>query len=88
MHDKYFREVVDEIIKPSWEKYINELKHKWIGKKVVWNGQVYSVFDVDYNGNLLIPYKTQFNDTIAVYTPYNAVLAEEPYHTGLGGDQR
>lgn len=44
--------------------------------------------DKNDNGYLLIPYKTRFNDTMAVYTPYNAVLAEDPYCTGLDGGQR
>ena len=45
---------------------IEEMKKKWIGKKVLFEGIPYTVVDVDYNGGLLIDKKAAFTDTTAV----------------------
>ena len=38
----------------TYREYIEEMKTKWIGKKVRFEGKEYTVVDVDYNGGLLI----------------------------------
>lgn len=55
-----------------WKDYIEGLKKEWIGKKVYFENLIYSIVDVDYNGILHIDKKSQYNDTTAVYFPYEA----------------
>ena len=55
-----------------WKDYIEELKSKWIGKKVKYDREVYTIVDVDYNGVLHIDKPTQYNKTMAVYSPFEA----------------
>ena len=50
----------------TWKEYIDNMKEKWIGKKVIYDKKTYHVVNVDYNGFLLIDRKTRFNDTTAV----------------------
>ena len=50
----------------KWADYIEELKKKWVGKPYVWEGKVYTVVGVDYNGGILIDKPSEFNDTTAV----------------------
>lgn len=38
----------------TYKEYIENLKRKWIWKKVKYEGKYYTVVDVDYNGGLLI----------------------------------
>lgn len=50
----------------TYKEYIEDLKKKWIGKVVMYEGEKYNVLDIDYNGMLLIDKKTRFTDTTAV----------------------
>lgn len=56
----------DKTMSRTWKEFIDNLKEKWIGKKVIYDKKTYHVVDVDYNGFLLIDRKTRFNDTTAV----------------------
>lgn len=46
--------------------YYEEMRRDWIGRKVIFEGQTYTVVDVDHNGGLLIDKKARFTDTTAV----------------------
>ena len=50
----------------DYKDWIAELRKKWIGMMVTYEGKQYKVVDVDYNGCLLINKKAQFTDTTAV----------------------
>ena len=50
----------------TYKEYIKKLKNEWIGKKVKYEGEIYKVVDVDYNGMLLINKKARFSNTTAV----------------------
>ena len=50
----------------DYKDWIAELRKKWIGMTVTYEGKQYKVVDVDYNGCLLINKKAQFTDTTAV----------------------
>lgn len=49
-----------------YRDHIEEMKKKWIGSRVLFDGMPYTVVDVDYNGGLLIDKKAKFTDTTAV----------------------
>ena len=38
----------------AWSDYIKREKEKWVGKKVIFEGNQYTVVDVDINGALHI----------------------------------
>lgn len=50
----------------TYRDYINKMRNKWAGTKVVYKGNVYTVTDVDYNGALLIDKKAEYTETTAV----------------------
>lgn len=50
----------------TYREYNEAFRAKWIGKKVIFDGAVYTVVDVDYNGALLIDKKARFTDTTEV----------------------
>lgn len=50
----------------TYKAYIEKLRRDWIGVSVEYNGGVYHVVDVDYNGALLIDRQAAFTDTTAV----------------------
>lgn len=52
----------------TYKEWIEEMKAEWIGKKVIFEDQAYTVVDVDYNGALLIDKSARFTDTTAVGT--------------------
>lgn len=52
--------------KGTYKQFIENLRNKYIGKKVIYNGETYKVVDVDYNGMLLINKKSYFTETTAV----------------------
>lgn len=56
----------------TWKNHIEKLKNKYIGKKVYYNGKIYNIVNVDYNGIIHIDLKSAYNDTTAVYTSYEA----------------
>lgn len=49
-----------------YRDYIDSMKTEWVGVTVKYDGAVYQVVDVDYNGSLLINKKARFTDTTAV----------------------
>lgn len=49
-----------------YKDYIESKKQEWTGKQVSYNGTIYTVLDVDYNGALLINKPAQFTDTTAI----------------------
>lgn len=52
----------------TYRDYIEAIKARWIGKKVIYKGRVYTVIDVDYNGALLIDLPAEYTATTAVAT--------------------
>ena len=52
--------------KRDYKDWIEEMKTKWIGQKVIYEEHEYTVVDVDYNGCLLINKPAQFTETTAV----------------------
>lgn len=55
-----------------WKDYIERLKAEWIGKKVEFDNDIYTIVDVDYNGVLHIDKPTAHNKTTAAYLDYEA----------------
>lgn len=55
-----------------YKNYINRLKEKYVGKKVMHEGEIYNIVDVDYNGILHIDRPTPFTETTAVFESYEA----------------
>lgn len=60
----------------TWKNYIEEMKKKWIGKKVIFEEEQHTVVDVDYNGLLLIDKKARMTDTTAVSIGSCKVISE------------
>ena len=60
----------------TYRDWIESRKKEWIGKRVKFEGSIYNVNDVDYNGFLLIDRKTKYNNTTAVAI-HNAEAIEE-----------
>ena len=50
----------------TYRQYIDNSREKWIGRRVLYDGEIYNVVDVDYNGALLIDKPAQFTETTAV----------------------
>ncbi len=50
----------------TYREWIENRKKEWIGKRVKFEGSIYNVVDVDYNGFLLIDRKTKYNNATAV----------------------
>lgn len=59
-----------------YRDWIEELKHKWVKKKVIYEGKEYTVVDVDYNGGLLIDKRNRYNDTTSA--PEESVTEVKP----------
>lgn len=55
-----------------YKDYINRLKQKYVGKKVMFEGKIYNIVDVDYNGVLHIDRPTRCNKTTAAFLDYEA----------------
>ena len=60
----------------TWKNCIEEMKKKWIGKKVIFEEEQHTVVDVDYNGSLLIDKKARMTDTTAVSIGDCKVISE------------
>ena len=56
----------------TWKNHIETLKNKYIGKKVKYNGGIYTIVNVDYNGIIHIDLPTEHNATTAVFESYEA----------------
>lgn len=63
----------------TYKEWIEEQKKLWIGAKVRYHGNIYTVVDVDYNGGLLIDKKGQFTDTTAVDKWHLESVISYPY---------
>lgn len=50
----------------TYKEYIDNLRNEWIGKRIVYQGNQYSVVDVDYNGMLMIDKKAEYTSTTAI----------------------
>lgn len=50
----------------TYKQHIENLKNKYVGKNYQYEGKIYKIVDVDYNGAILIDKKSEFNDTTAV----------------------
>ena len=50
----------------TYKEYIERKKAEWVNRKVSYQGIIYTVVDVDYNGYLLIDKKARFTDTTAI----------------------
>lgn len=50
----------------TYREGIENMKKEWVGKKVRFRGEMYTVVDVDYNGSLMIDLPNQYNQTTAV----------------------
>lgn len=50
----------------DYKEWVAEMRSKWIGQEVEFEGRKYNVVDVDYNGALLINKPAEFTDTTAV----------------------
>lgn len=61
----------------TYREYIENMKREWIGKRVKFEGNIYNVIDIDYNGVLLIDKKAQYIDTTAVMTYHVEVIEEQ-----------
>ena len=61
----------------TYREYNESQRKKWIGKKVMYDGAVYTVVDVDYNGALMIDKPAKFTDTTAVSISMIQVIEEE-----------
>lgn len=50
----------------EWKQYIDNLKKKYVGKRVEYEGENYVIVDVDYNGCFMINKKSEYNETTAI----------------------
>lgn len=56
----------------TYREYIENLKAEFVGKKVQYDGRVYTIACVDYNGCIHIDKPSAYNETTAVYLPHEA----------------
>ena len=56
----------------TYREYIEELKEKYIGKTVRYEGKTHKIVDVDYNGAIHIDRPGRFTETTAVFWPHEA----------------
>lgn len=59
----------------SWKQYIEALTDEWIGKRVQYEGKIYTIVKVDYNGILHIDKPSEYNWTTAAFEPHEAEKA-------------
>lgn len=59
----------------TWKEYIERLKTEWVGKKVIFDGEIHTIVDVDYNSILHIDRPTEYNKTTAAFDEYDVVKA-------------
>lgn len=50
----------------TYKELVAEDRTRFIGKKVKYEGGIYTIVDVDYNGALMIDRETRFTDTTAI----------------------
>jgi len=54
----------------TYREWIESRKNEWIGKRVKFEGEIYNIVDVDYNGFLLIDKKAQYTHNSSFSTSY------------------
>lgn len=59
----------------TFKEYLALEKVAWVGSRVMFEGQEYTVVDVDANGALLIDKPSRYNKTTAVETSMVEVVA-------------
>ena len=52
----------------TYKEFIESMRQKWTGAKVLYEGEKHTVVGVDYNAALLIDKPARFTDTTAVET--------------------
>ena len=52
----------------TYKEMIENMRREWIGARVLYEGEKYTVVDIDYNAGLLIDKPARFTDTTAVET--------------------
>ena len=62
----------------TWKDHIESLRREFTGRKVYYEGKIYNIVTVDYNGIIHIDKPTKYNASSAVYEAYEArkVLVE------------
>lgn len=50
----------------TWKDYIEHRKKKYVGRKVLFDNNIYTIVDVDYNGEFIINKRARYTDTTAV----------------------
>lgn len=50
----------------DYKELLSQMRSKWIGQEVEFEGHKYIVVGVDYNGGLLINKPAEFTDTTAI----------------------
>ena len=56
----------------TYRDYIEKLRSEFVGRKVMYDGNVYTIATVDYNGIIHIDKPSQHNETTAVYDVHEA----------------
>ena len=56
----------------AYRDYIESLRSEFVGKRIMYEGKVYTIAMVDYNGIIHIDKPSQHNETTAVYEAYEA----------------
>lgn len=54
----------------TWREFIEKERKTYIGRKVKYEGKIYTVVDVDYNGVILIDKRAEFTPTTAIGLSY------------------
>lgn len=62
----------------TYRESIEAMRREWRDRKVIFEGAVYTVLDVDYNGALLIDKSDEFKATTAVSTSMVKLVDEQP----------
>ena len=61
----------------TYREWIESRKNEWIGKRVKFEGEIYNIVDVDYNGFLLIDRKARYTETTAVAVRHIEKIEEQ-----------
>ena len=56
----------------SFSAWVRTLENEFVGKKVQYEGKIYTIVKVDYNGLIHIDKPSRYNTTTAVYEPHEA----------------
>ena len=61
----------------TYKEGIEAMRRQWRDREVIFEGAVYTVLDVDYNGSLLIDKPDEFKATTAVSTSMVKLVSEQ-----------